>query len=38
MTLGGLLLIALVVSVVPMCYKLREHSRKIKELEEVSKK
>jgi len=38
MTLGGLILIALVVAVIPIAYKIREHSRKIKELEEVSKK
>jgi len=38
MTLGGLILIALIVAVIPLCYKVREHSRKIKELEEGSKK
>lgn len=38
MTLGGLLLIALIVAVIPLCYMVREHSRKIKELEEGSKK
>ena len=38
MTLGGLLLIALAVAVIPIAYKVREHSRKIKELEKVSKK
>jgi len=38
MSLGGLILIALIVAVIPLCYKVREHSRKIKELEKVSKK
>jgi len=38
MTLGGLILIALVVAVIPLCYKVQEHSRKIKEIEEGSKK
>ena len=38
MTLGGLILIALVVTIIPICYKVREHSRKIRELEEVTKK
>ena len=38
MTLGGLILIALVVSIIPICTKIREHSRKIKELEEIGKK
>jgi len=38
MTLGGLILIALVVAVIPLCYKVREHSRKIRELEEETKK
>lgn len=38
MTFGGLILIVLVASVIPVCSKLREHSRKIKELEEVTKK
>ena len=37
MTLGGLILIALVVAVIPLCYKVREHSGKIKEIEEGSK-
>jgi len=37
MTLGGLLLIALVVTVATLCYKVREHSAKIKEIKEGSK-
>jgi len=38
MTLGGLILIALVVSVIVICYKVRENSRKLRELEGVTKK
>jgi len=38
MTLGGLIVIALVVAIVPLCYKVREHSRKIRELEESTRK
>ena len=38
MTLGGLILILLVIAVVVICYKVREHSRKIKELEGAPKK
>ena len=38
MTLGGLILILLVVSIVPIAYKVREHSRKIRELEKVTQK
>ena len=38
MTLGGLLLIALVVTAATLCYKVKEHSGKIKEIEEVTKK
>ncbi len=38
MTLGGLILVALLIAVIPLCYKVREHSRKIRELEDVSKK
>jgi len=37
-SLGGLLLIALVVTVATLCYKVREQSGKIKEIEEGSKK
>ncbi|GAG94440.1 unnamed protein product [marine sediment metagenome] len=37
-TLGGLLLLLLVVALVVISYKVREHSRKIKELEGTSKK
>ena len=33
MTLGGLLLIALIVATISICRKLKEHSRRIKELE-----
>jgi hypothetical protein len=38
MTLGGLILIALIVSVIVICYKVREHSKKLRELEGVAKK
>jgi len=38
MTLGGLILILLVVATAAICYKVRVHSRKIKELEEVTQK
>ncbi len=38
MTLGGLILILLVIATVAICYKVRDHSRKIKELEEVTQK
>jgi len=38
MTFGGLILIALIATVIPVCGKLREHSKKIKELEEGAKK
>jgi len=38
MTFGGLILILLVISIIPICYKVREHSRKIKELEEGTQK
>ena len=38
MTLGGLILIALVVSVIVICYKVREHSRKLRALEGVAEK
>ena len=38
MTLGGLILIALVVAMIVICYKVREHSRKIRELEGVAQK
>jgi len=38
MTLGGLIMIALIATVVPIWIKVREHSRKIKELEEGTKK
>ena len=37
-TLGGLILVLLVVATVVICYKVREHSEKIKELEGASKK
>jgi len=33
MTLGGIILILLVAAVVFICYKVREHSSKIKKLE-----
>ena len=36
MTLGGIILILLVAAVVFICYKVREHSSKIKKLEETS--
>ena len=38
MTLGGLLLILLVIAVVVICYMVREHSKKIRELEKDTKK
>ena len=38
MTLGGLILLLLVVATVVICYKVREHSRKIKDLEGTLKK
>ena len=38
MTLGGLIVIALVVEIIPLCYKVREHSRRIRELEGGTKK
>ena len=34
MTFGGVVLIALIAAVVPVWIKLREHSRKLKELDE----
>ena len=38
MTFGGLILIALIATVVPIWIKVREHSRKLKEFEEGTKK
>lgn len=38
MTLGGLILIALIVAVIVICYKVRENSRKLRALEEVAGK
>ena len=38
MTLGGLILMALVVAVIVICYKVRENSRKLRELEGVAGK
>ena len=38
MTLGGLILILLVVAIVPIYFKMKEHSEKIKKLEEAAKK
>ena len=38
MTLGGLILILLVVATGVICYKVREHSRQIKELEGITQK
>ena len=38
MSLGGLILILLVVAIVPIFFKIKDHSRKIKELEEITQK
>jgi len=38
LSLGGLIMIILVVSIIPIGHKLKEHSRKIREFEELIKK
>ena len=38
MTLGGLILILLIVAIVPIYFKLKEHSKKLEKLEEITKK
>ncbi|GAG94446.1 unnamed protein product [marine sediment metagenome] len=38
MTLGGLLLILLIVAIVPIYFKVKEHSEKLKKLEGTTKK
>ena len=38
MTLGGLILVLLIVAIVPIYFKLKEHSEKLKKLEETTKK
>jgi len=38
MTLGGIILVLLVVAVVPIYFKLKEHSEKLEELEKATKK
>ena len=37
MTIGGLIIIGLLVAIIPIGYKVREHSKKIRELEEAFK-
>ncbi len=38
LSLGGLILILLIVAIIPIGYKVKEHARKIRELEGVAKK
>ena len=38
MTLGGIILVLLVVAIVPIYFKLKEHSEKLEELEKTTKK
>ena len=38
MTLGGLILILLIVTIVPIYFKLKEHSEKLEKLKEATKK
>lgn len=37
MTLAGLILVLLIVSIIPIYLKIKEHSRKIEELEKATK-